>query len=118
MGAMLTQELDGTEQVISTFSQKFNDAQLKYTVGKQELLAAHEACDSSTISSLVVTYSFDATTRISPASTQSTPISVSYVNNSPLIRTMEQNSHTLQVNSVPEQMDSVAYRCLMTYLPI
>jgi hypothetical protein len=24
----------------------------------------------------------------------------------------------LQVNSVPEQMDSVAYRCLMTYLPI
>jgi len=44
MGAMLTQEFNGKEQVISTFSQKFNDTQLKYTVGKQELLAAHEAC--------------------------------------------------------------------------
>jgi hypothetical protein len=44
MGAMHKQELGGTEQVISTFSQKFNDAQLKYTVGKQELLAAHKAC--------------------------------------------------------------------------
>jgi hypothetical protein len=44
MGAMLTQESHGTEHVISTFSRKFNDAQLKYTVGEQELLAAHEAC--------------------------------------------------------------------------
>ena len=44
MGAILTQEINGTEQVISTFSRKFNDAQLKYTVGEQELLAAHEAC--------------------------------------------------------------------------
>jgi hypothetical protein len=44
MGAMLTQEINGTEQVISTFFCKFNNAQLKYTVGKQELLAAHKAC--------------------------------------------------------------------------
>ena len=44
MGAMLVQEVDGIEQVISIFSRKFNDAQLKYTVSKQELLAAHEAC--------------------------------------------------------------------------
>jgi hypothetical protein len=33
-----------TEQVISTFSHKFNKAQLKYTVGEQELRATHEAC--------------------------------------------------------------------------
>ena len=32
MGAMLIQEVNGIEQVISTFSRKFNDAQLKYTV--------------------------------------------------------------------------------------
>ncbi len=44
MGAMLVQEINGTEQVISTFSQKFNDTQLKYLVGEHELLAAHEAC--------------------------------------------------------------------------
>jgi hypothetical protein len=44
MGAMLAQEFNGKEQIISTFSRKFNDAQLKYTVGEQELLAAHEAC--------------------------------------------------------------------------
>ena len=44
MGALLVQEIDNIEQVISTFSRKFNEAQLKYTVGKQELLAAHEAC--------------------------------------------------------------------------
>ena len=44
MGAMLTQEVNGTEQVISTFSRKFNEAQLKYTVSEQELLAAHDAC--------------------------------------------------------------------------
>ena len=31
-------------KVISTFSRKFNDAQLKYTVTDQELLAAAEAC--------------------------------------------------------------------------
>ena len=40
MGALLVQ--DG--KVISTFSRKFNDAQLKYTVTGQELLAAAEAC--------------------------------------------------------------------------
>ena len=40
MGAMLVQ--DG--KVISTFSQKFNDTQLKYMVMDQELLAATEAC--------------------------------------------------------------------------
>ena len=44
MGAMLVQEVDGVEQVISTFLRKFNDTQLKYTIGEQELLAAHEAC--------------------------------------------------------------------------
>ncbi|KAL7474741.1 hypothetical protein ACHAW6_000700 [Cyclotella cf. meneghiniana] len=37
MGAMLTQMQDGVEQV-------FNKAQLKYPVGEQELLPAHEAC--------------------------------------------------------------------------
>jgi len=40
MGALLVQ--DG--KVISTFSRKFNEAQLKYTVTGQELLAAAEAC--------------------------------------------------------------------------
>ncbi len=40
MGAILVQ--DG--KVISTFSRKFNDAQLKNTVTGQELLAASEAC--------------------------------------------------------------------------
>ena len=40
MGALLVQ--DGN--VVSTFSRKFNDAQLKYTVTGQELLAASEAC--------------------------------------------------------------------------
>ncbi len=40
MGALLIQ--DG--KVISTFSRKFNDAQLKYTVTGQELLVAAEAC--------------------------------------------------------------------------
>jgi hypothetical protein len=40
MGAVLVQ--DGN--IISTFSRKFNDAQLKYTVTGQELLAAYEAC--------------------------------------------------------------------------
>ena len=44
MGAILVQEIDGIKQVISTFLQKLNDAQLKYSVGKQELIAAHEAC--------------------------------------------------------------------------
>ena len=44
MGAMLVQEVDGVEQVISTFLRKFNDMRFKYTVGEQELLAAHEAC--------------------------------------------------------------------------
>ncbi len=41
MGAMLVQEFDGIEHVISTFSQKFNNAQLKYSVSEQELLATH-----------------------------------------------------------------------------
>ncbi len=40
MGALLVQ--DGN--VVSTFSRKFNDAQLKNTVKGQELLAASEAC--------------------------------------------------------------------------
>ena len=44
MGAILAQEMDGNEHIISTFLCKFNDAQLKYTVSEQELLAAHEAC--------------------------------------------------------------------------
>jgi hypothetical protein len=44
MGAMLAQSVNGTEEIISVFSQKFNDAQLKYTIGEQELLAAFEAC--------------------------------------------------------------------------
>ena len=41
---MLAQVVDGTEVIISTFSRTFTRAQLKYTVGEQELLAAHEAC--------------------------------------------------------------------------
>jgi hypothetical protein len=40
MGAILCQ--DG--KVISTFSRKFNNAQLKYTITGQELLACMEAC--------------------------------------------------------------------------
>ncbi len=40
MGARLVQD----DKVISTFSRKFNDAQIKYTVTGQELLAASEAC--------------------------------------------------------------------------
>jgi len=44
MGAMLAQNLNGTEQIISVFSRKFNDAKLKYTIGEQKLLAAFKAC--------------------------------------------------------------------------
>ena len=44
MGAMLAQTVNWTEEVISVFSQKFNDAQLKYTIKEQELLAAFKAC--------------------------------------------------------------------------
>ncbi len=44
MGAMLSQEVDGNKHIISTFLQKFNNAQLKYMVGEQELLTAYEAC--------------------------------------------------------------------------
>ena len=40
MGAMLLQ--DG--KTISTFSRKFNPAQLKYNITEKEFLAAHEAC--------------------------------------------------------------------------
>lgn len=40
MGALLIQD----DNVVSTFSRKFNEAQLKYTVTGQELLAAAEAC--------------------------------------------------------------------------
>lgn len=40
IGAMLMQD----EQIVSTFSRKLNDAQLKYTVTGQELLACVEAC--------------------------------------------------------------------------
>ena len=41
---MLAQNLNGTAQIISVFSQKLNDAQLKYTVGEQKLLAAFKTC--------------------------------------------------------------------------
>ena len=44
MVALLVQVVNRVEQTISTFSRKFNDAQLKYTVGHQELLAAHKVC--------------------------------------------------------------------------
>jgi hypothetical protein len=44
MGALLCQMQDGKDVTISTYSEKFNDAQLKYPVGEQELLAAHRAC--------------------------------------------------------------------------
>jgi hypothetical protein len=40
MGAVIAQ--DG--KIVSTFSRKFNEAQLKYTVTRQELFAAVEAC--------------------------------------------------------------------------
>jgi hypothetical protein len=40
MGAVLVQE----DKTVSTFSKKFNKAQLKYTVTEQELLAILEAC--------------------------------------------------------------------------
>ncbi len=40
MGAVLVQD----KKIVSTFSRKLNDAQLKYTVTGQELLAAVEAC--------------------------------------------------------------------------
>ena len=45
MGAMLMQEQGEVEVCVGTFSRKFNDAQLKYPVGDQELLAAKEACN-------------------------------------------------------------------------
>ena len=44
MGAVLVQEINGPEQVFSTFCWKFNDAQLKYSVEEQELLATHKTC--------------------------------------------------------------------------
>ena len=40
MGAMLCQG----DNTISTFSRKFNEAQLKYNITEKELLAAYEAC--------------------------------------------------------------------------
>ncbi len=40
MGAVLVQE----DKTVSTFSTRFNEAQLKYTVTEQELLAILEAC--------------------------------------------------------------------------
>jgi uncharacterized protein YbcV (DUF1398 family) len=43
-GAILAQNLNSTEKVISVFSQKINDTQLTDTIGEQELLAAFEAC--------------------------------------------------------------------------
>ena len=43
MGAMLAQLQDGVKQIVCTFSCKFTEAQLKYTVGEQELLAVYEA---------------------------------------------------------------------------
>jgi hypothetical protein len=44
MGALLCQTQNGKEVNISTYSEKFNDTQLKYPVGEQELLAAHRVC--------------------------------------------------------------------------
>jgi hypothetical protein len=44
MEALLVQEVDGVKQVISTFSRKFNDTQLKYSVGEQKLSTGHETC--------------------------------------------------------------------------
>jgi hypothetical protein len=41
---MLSQKVNGIEQIISIFSCNFNEAQFKYTMGEQELLAAFEAC--------------------------------------------------------------------------
>lgn len=43
MGARLTQ-VGGVEQVLSTFSSKFKEAQLKNLIGELELLVASEAC--------------------------------------------------------------------------
>ena len=45
MGGVLTQDYTGTELCCGTFSRKSTDAQLKYTVSEQELLAATESCD-------------------------------------------------------------------------
>jgi hypothetical protein len=45
MGGLLCQVHEGgVKQVVSNFSSNFNDAQLKYPVGEQELLAAHKSC--------------------------------------------------------------------------
>jgi hypothetical protein len=38
------QDPTGIETTISTFSQEFNEAQLKYSVGEQDTLAAHTSC--------------------------------------------------------------------------
>ena len=88
MGIILTQEFDGTEQLISTFSCKFIEAQLKYTVGEQKLLATHEACRFFHD----IIYGCDilsgVTTRTSPMLKQSTPTFVSYTNDLLLIRNM------------------------------
>ena len=44
LGVILNQEVDKEEVTVGTFSKKFTEAQLKYPVGQQELLAAHEGC--------------------------------------------------------------------------
>ena len=44
MGALICQMQNGREVTILTYSEKFNDAQLKYPVGERELLAAHRVC--------------------------------------------------------------------------
>ena len=44
MGTILNQEVDQKEITVGTFSKKFTEAQLKYPVGQQELLVAHEDC--------------------------------------------------------------------------
>jgi hypothetical protein len=43
-GLPLSASHTGVETTISTFLQKFNEAQLKYSVGEQETLAAHASC--------------------------------------------------------------------------
>ena len=44
MGVILNQVVNKEEVTVGNFSKKFTEAQLKYPVGQQELLAAHEGC--------------------------------------------------------------------------
>jgi hypothetical protein len=56
MGAMLVQEVDRVEQIISTFSWKFNDAQLKYSAGERNYWQHMRHADSFMTSSTAVTF--------------------------------------------------------------